>query len=100
MAALEDNHTWTVVDISPGKVPIGCKWTFKIKYKSSRKVKKYKAVIVLAASRQWCIFRMDVHNAFLNGDLQEEVYMHIPEGFSRRRESQKVCKLQKSLYGT
>lgn len=58
-----------------------------------------RSIIVLAASSHWCLCQMDVHNAFLNGELQEEAYMHIPEGFARQEESQKVCKLQKSLYG-
>lgn len=42
---------------------------------------------------------MDVHNVFLNGDLMEEVYMDIPSGFARYRETHKVFKLHKSLYG-
>lgn len=42
---------------------------------------------------------MDVHNAFLNGDLLEEVNMLIPERFARQGENKKVCKLHKLLYG-
>lgn len=41
---------------------------------------------------------MDVHTAFLHGDLVEDVYMVIPAGFCRQREAGKVCKLHKSLY--
>lgn len=58
-----------------------------------------RSLIALVASNQWCIYQMDVHNAFLNGDLLEEVYMQIPEGFAGQGESKKVCKLHKSLYG-
>nr|XP_033510341.1 uncharacterized protein LOC117275089 [Nicotiana tomentosiformis] len=55
-------------------------------------------VISLAASKGWNLFQMDIYNAFLQGDLNEEVYMAFPEGF-RRQGEKKVCKLLKSLYG-
>jgi len=41
---------------------------------------------------------MDVHNAFLHGDLEEEIYMDIPQGLRRQGEN-RVCHLRKSLYG-
>uniref|UniRef100_A0A1S4AC36 Uncharacterized mitochondrial protein AtMg00810-like n=1 Tax=Nicotiana tabacum TaxID=4097 RepID=A0A1S4AC36_TOBAC len=70
ISALEDNNTWCIVDLPRGKVPIGCKWVFKVKYMSNSEVES------------WYIFQMDVHNAFLQGDLVEEVYIHIPDGIS------------------
>ena len=50
-------------------------------------------------NQDWPLFQLDVKNAFLNGDLAEEVYMDIPLGFEDDRMKEKVCKLRKSLYG-
>ena len=118
-----------VVDLPPGKKLIGCRWIYNIKYLSSGEIERYKArlvtkgfsqkegidfsetfspvakmvtvrsVVALASSRGWYIYQMDVHNAFLNGNILEKVYMTIPSGFARQGETQKVCKLHKSLYG-
>lgn len=118
IAALESNKTWSIVDLPPDKKPIGCRWIYKIKYLASGQVERLKArlvakgfsqkegldygetfspvakmvtvrsIVALAASKKWFIYQMDVHNAFLNGDLLEEVYVEIPSGFARRGESQ------------
>ena len=53
-------------------------------------------LIVVALVRQWCISQLDVKKAFLNGDLQEEVYMEPPLGVSH--DFGYVCKLRKALY--
>lgn len=45
-SALEDNCTWSILPLHPDKVPIGCKWMFKVKYKASGEVERYKARLV------------------------------------------------------
>ena len=53
----------------------------------------------LAISRGWDIQQIDINNAFLNGELQEEVYMAQPEGFIDPTKPTHVCKLRKALFG-
>ena len=56
-------------------------------------------LISLAASHDFLIHQMDVKTAFLNGELEEEIYMDQPDGFVAKGREGKVCKLLKSLYG-
>ena len=56
-------------------------------------------VLTIALSKNWQVRQLDINNAFLNGDLKEEVYMRQPEGFTDSANSSLVCHLHKSLYG-
>ena len=126
IAALEANNSWTLTSLPPDKKPIGCKWVYRIKYKSDGSIKRYKARLVakgftqkegldyigtfnlvakmvlvrcllaVVAVKGWFLNQIDVNNAFLHGDLSEEVYLALPLGFHSKGEL--VCRLNKSLY--
>ncbi|PKI59863.1 hypothetical protein CRG98_019745 [Punica granatum] len=91
--ALELNGTWTLSTLPPGKKPVDCKWVYKIKRHADGSVERYKACLVakvrcflaIVVMKKWEIHQMDIHNAFLHGDLHEEVYMSLPPGFSSNR---------------
>ena len=126
--ALEDNGTWTLEHLPPGKRALGSRWVYKTKYLSNGDIERLKSRLVvlgnhqqegidynetfapvakmttvrvflaIAASKNWALHQMDVHNAFLHGDLDEEVYMKLPPGFESSEPSL-MCRLRKSLYG-
>ncbi|XP_030970285.1 receptor-like protein 7 [Quercus lobata] len=89
--ALTKNHTWNLVTLPLGQSVVGCKWIYKIKTRSNGSVERYKAYLV-----------MDVKNAFLNGDLSEEVYMQPPFGLSVKsnKVSQYLFAPQSTHYAT
>ncbi|RVW51460.1 Retrovirus-related Pol polyprotein from transposon TNT 1-94 [Vitis vinifera] len=78
--ALEDNHTWKLVDLPQGKTIVDCKWVFAIKVNPDGSVARLKARLVARGYAQtygWMIHQLDI----LHGDLEEEVYMEQPPGF-------------------
>ena len=68
-------------------------------FSSVARLDTIRTVIVVAAQRKWKIFQLDVKSTFLNGKLDEEIYVEQPQGFFVQRGEQKVYRLKKSLYG-
>ena len=62
-------------------------------------LKSIRIVLAIAAYFDYEIWQMDVKTAFLNGNLDEDVYMTQPKGFVDPQSAKKICKLQKSIYG-
>ena len=58
-----------------------------------------RTIIALAAAMGWKLYQMDVKTAFLNGEIEEEVYIEQPEGFEVHGKESHVCRLKKALYG-
>ena len=63
------------------------------------RIETVRLVISLATQNKWKIFQLDVKSAFLNGYLNEEVYIDQPKGYVRSGQEDKVLKLKKALYG-
>ena len=58
-----------------------------------------RVVLTIALARRWNIRQLDVNNAFLNGVLEEDVYVEQPPGFESKTKGDYMCKLVKALYG-
>ena len=129
LQALEENHTWDIVPCPPTVKPIGSKWVFSVKLHSDGSLDRYKAglvalgnkqeygidyeetfapfakmttvrtILAIAASQSWKLHQMDMKNAFLHGDLLEEIYMKLPSSMTTTSSPHDVCKLRRSLYG-
>lgn len=127
LESLEKNKTWNLVPLPKGKRVVDSKWVFKVKRNSEGEIERYKARLVargfsqrqgfdysetyspvvkmttlrillsLANQEDWDIHQMDVKCAFLNGVLDEEVFMRQPSGFERG--GSLVCRLNKAIYG-
>ncbi|UYV85167.1 hypothetical protein LAZ67_X004795 [Cordylochernes scorpioides] len=125
--ALNKNKTWTLERLADGHKPIGCKWVYKIKTESDGTIQRFKARLVAkgysqiknvdyfdtfspvvrydslrillshAASERMFLKQFYVKTAFLNGELEELVYLEQPEGY--KRDDNSCYRLHKSLYG-
>lgn len=129
ITAQQNLGSWELVSPDCARNLVKCKWVFRIKYEKDRKIEHYKARLVakgfqqrlgidytetfspvvkpstirtllgLAVTNDWHLRQLDVNNAFLQGTLNEEVYMSQPPGFVDTAHPSYVCKLRKAIYG-
>ena len=123
------NEVWEVVPRPEGKSVVTSRWIYKVKYAADGSIEKNKdrfvakgfsqvegidyderfapvaryasirTVMAIVAEMGWKIHQMDVKTAFLNGILEEEVYIKQPQGFEVYGRDSHVCRLRKALYG-
>ena len=126
--SLIENGTFELVQLPPGRKAIGSRWVFRVKHNPDGSIERYKARLVakgfaqrpgfdftetFAPTPKWAALRavlaiaaledlelesVDISSAYLNGELEEEVYMHQPEGFVEKGNDW-YWRLLKSLYG-
>ncbi|KAJ6917859.1 Retrovirus-related Pol polyprotein from transposon RE1 [Populus alba x Populus x berolinensis] len=124
---IEKNQTWMLVNRPAHKKAIAVKWVYRTKFNADGSINKHKARLVvkgyaqmfgvdffetfapvarldtirmlfaLAAQNDWTIHQMDVKSAFLNGYLEEEIFVELPEGFIVQGEEEKVYLLKKKI---
>lgn len=129
MDSIEQNDTWKLTELSADRKVIRLKWVYKIKRDANGEILKHKARLVpkgyvqeqgvdfeeifapvirldtvrlllaLAAKYGWEVHHLDVKTMFLNGEIQEEVYVTQTEGFIKKGQEHLVYKLIKAIYG-
>lgn len=129
LVMIDKNQTWELVERPEHRKVIGVKWVFRTKLNADGSINKHKARLVvkgyaqifgvdffdtfapvarqdtirmllaIAAQKGWKICQLDVKSAFLNGFLEEEIYVEQPEGFLVKGHEDKVYLLKKALYG-
>lgn len=125
--ALEKNNTWDLTTLPHEKTPIGCKWVYRNKHNANGSIERYKArlvakgfhqkkrvdyketfaqvakmvtvrtLLVVAVHYDWVIKQLDVNNVFLHGDLNEEFYMQVRQGYSQTLPHNTVCNILNCL---
>ena len=129
LKSMSTNKVWDLENIPKGAKTVGCKWVYKTKYDSQGNIERFKArlvakgftqregidynetfspvsckdsfriIMALVAHYDLELHQMDVKTAFLNGDLEENVYMAQPKGFVVKGKENMGCRLKKSIYG-
>ena len=126
---IEKNNIWELVAIPREREVVSLKWIYKIKLNQEGDIQKHKArlvargftqkpgidfyetfspvarletirtVIVVVAQKKWKIFQIDIKSSFLNGKLDEEIYVEQPQGFFVQGGEEKVYRLKKLFTG-
>ena len=126
---MKTNGVWNLETIPKGAKIVGCKWVYKTKHDSKGNIERFKAplmskgftqregidynetfspvsckdsfriIVALVAHYDLELHQMDVKTAFLNGDLEENIYMAQPKGFIVEGKERMGCHLKKSSYG-
>ena len=124
LASLRKNGTWVVDQVPRNRNVVGCRWLFRRKEDGRFKVRlvakgysqergidfketfapvakfiTLRVLLALVAENDWELHSIDVKTAFLNGELEEEIFMECPEGVQELREPGHACRFVKAIYG-